>query len=106
MANYARFNGLQHLIALQQTVHTAGKHILCLCLQATSSLFLYVSIFLSHTHTHTFTLPVPDINQYDSKRKENIDPKHTAMMKAFICSEGSALICERSALFAEKMEVN
>lgn len=45
-------------------------------------------------HTHTLTLPPPDINQYDSKCKENIDPKHTGMMKAFICSAGSAMICE------------
>lgn len=28
------------------------------------------------------------------------------MMKTFICSAGSVLICERTILFAEKMEVN
>lgn len=41
-------------------------------------------------------VPRLDINQYDSKCKENIDPKHAEMMKAFIFSAGTAMKWEKA----------
>lgn len=104
MASYVRFNGLFPVASQRSTVNAqmyTDTHIhMSACLSLSSFCISFFSI------AHTLTLPGPDINQYDSKCKENIDPKHTEMMKAFICSAWSAMICEWTILFEEKMEVN
>lgn len=95
MASYVRFNGLFPVASHRSTVNVHKcTHTLFPLSVSLRTVCLYFSI------THTVALPGPDINQYDSKCKENIDPKHTEMMKAFICSAGSAMICEWTILFA------
>lgn len=89
----AMHSGLFPVASHRSTINTQTyTYAHTLCLPACPPRLLLYLVF--SFDAHTLSQPSTNINPYDSKCKENIDPKHTEMMKTFICSAGSAIIRE------------
>ncbi len=88
MASYVRFNGLFPVASHRSTVNAqvytwTHTYLVSVCLSVS-----FLAAYLYFSVSHTLALPGPDINQYDSKCKENIDPKHKRWWRYLFAQRG------------------